>query len=65
MMRFQPGTGHCRDKLKLDCPSGSEKKRIELIQGSLTYRDKRPHGFDAAAGGSELNTLIPRGWLAS
>jgi 3' terminal RNA ribose 2'-O-methyltransferase Hen1 len=38
-----------RDKLKLDKLSVTQQKRIELIQGSLTYRDKRIEGFDAAA----------------
>jgi 3' terminal RNA ribose 2'-O-methyltransferase Hen1 len=38
-----------RDKLKLDKLPLKQKERIELIQGSLTYRDKRIEGFDAAA----------------
>ena len=36
-------------KLRLDRMSDRQKKRIELIQGSLLYRDKRLSGFDAAA----------------
>ncbi len=37
------------DKLKLDKLPVTQKQRVELIQGSLTYRDKRIEGFDAAA----------------
>lgn len=36
-------------KLKLDRLPEKQKERISLIQGSLTYRDKRLEGFDAAA----------------
>jgi 3' terminal RNA ribose 2'-O-methyltransferase Hen1 len=38
-----------KDKLRLDKLPSMQQKRIELIQGSLTYRDKRIEGFDAAA----------------
>lgn len=38
-----------KDKLKLDKIPAHQRQRIELIQGSLTYRDKRIEGFDAAA----------------
>jgi 3' terminal RNA ribose 2'-O-methyltransferase Hen1 len=38
-----------KEKLRLDRLSPIQGKRIELIQGSLTYRDKRIEGFDAAA----------------
>jgi 3' terminal RNA ribose 2'-O-methyltransferase Hen1 len=38
-----------KDKLKLDKLQPNQRQRIELIQGSLTYRDKRIEGFDAAA----------------
>jgi 3' terminal RNA ribose 2'-O-methyltransferase Hen1 len=38
-----------KDKLKLDKLPSVQRQRIELIQGSLTYRDKRIEGFDAAA----------------
>lgn len=38
-----------KDKLKLDKLPPKQKERIELMQGSLTYRDKRIEGFDAAA----------------
>jgi 3' terminal RNA ribose 2'-O-methyltransferase Hen1 len=36
-------------KLRLDRMPERQRKRIELIQGSLLYRDKRLSGFDAAA----------------
>jgi 3' terminal RNA ribose 2'-O-methyltransferase Hen1 len=36
-------------KLRLDRLSERQRKRIELIQGSLVYRDARLGGFDAAA----------------
>lgn len=38
-----------KDRLKLDRMPESQRKRIELFQGSLTYRDKRFSGYDAAA----------------
>ncbi|MBO9200619.1 MULTISPECIES: 3' terminal RNA ribose 2'-O-methyltransferase Hen1 [Niastella] len=38
-----------KDKLRLDKLLPKQRQRIELIQGSLTYRDKRIEGFDAAA----------------
>lgn len=38
-----------RDKLKLHQLPERQKARIETIQGSLMYRDKRLAGFDAAA----------------
>lgn len=37
------------DRLKLDRLSEKQRARLELIQGSLMYRDKRLEGFDAAA----------------
>ena len=38
-----------RDRLKLDRLSERQAKRIRLLHGSLTYRDARLEGFDAAA----------------
>lgn len=38
-----------KDKLKVDRLPPSEQQRLEIIQGSLLYRDKRLEGFDAAA----------------
>lgn len=37
------------DRLKLDHMSDMKRQRIELLQGSLVYRDDRLKGFDAAA----------------
>lgn len=37
-----------RRRLYLDRMSDAQRKRIELIHGSLMYRDKRLEGFDAA-----------------
>jgi len=37
------------ERLHLDRLPPRQKERIELIQGALTYRDKRLAGFDAAA----------------
>jgi 3' terminal RNA ribose 2'-O-methyltransferase Hen1 len=37
-----------KDKLKFDRMSPKQQERIQLIQGALTYRDKRLEGFDAA-----------------
>jgi len=37
------------DRLKLDYMPDMKRQRIELLQGSLVYRDDRLKGFDAAA----------------
>jgi 3'' terminal RNA ribose 2''-O-methyltransferase Hen1 len=37
-----------KDKLKIDRLPEMQRKRINLFQGSLTYRDKRFSGYDAA-----------------
>ena len=37
-----------KDKLKPDRMPPTQQQRIRLMQGSLTYRDKRIEGFDAA-----------------
>lgn len=37
------------DRLRLDEMPDMKRKRIELLQGSLVYRDDRLQGFDAAA----------------
>lgn len=36
------------EKLKVDRMSDKQRQRLELIQGSLLYKDKRLSGFDAA-----------------
>jgi 3' terminal RNA ribose 2'-O-methyltransferase Hen1 len=38
-----------KDKLKIDRLPPRQRQRIQLIQGSLNYRDKRIEGFDGAA----------------
>jgi 3' terminal RNA ribose 2'-O-methyltransferase Hen1 len=38
-----------KDRLKLDRMTERQLQRLQLIQGSLTYRDKRLQGFDGAA----------------
>ena len=45
------------NRLHLDTLPPEQKKRIKLIQGSLTYRDKRMSGFDAAAVVKVFRTL--------
>lgn len=37
------------DKLKLNQMGEKQRRRLELMQGSLMYRDKRLEGYDAAA----------------
>ncbi|HEX8192384.1 MAG TPA: 3' terminal RNA ribose 2'-O-methyltransferase Hen1 [Allosphingosinicella sp.] len=37
------------DRLRLESMPDLQRKRIELVQGSLVYRDERLKGFDAAA----------------
>lgn len=37
------------ERLRLERMPGRQRERIKLIQGSLTYRDQRLAGFDAAA----------------
>ena len=36
-------------RLHLDSMAPRQRERVELLQGSLTYRDRRLEGFDAAA----------------
>jgi 3' terminal RNA ribose 2'-O-methyltransferase Hen1 len=38
-----------KDRLKVDRMTPRQQQRLQLIQGSLTYRDRRIEGFDAAA----------------
>ena len=56
------------DKLKLNQMGEKQRARIELIQGSLMYRDKRLEGYDAAAVVEVIEHLdAPRlaaAWLA-
>ncbi|MCB1509925.1 MAG: 3' terminal RNA ribose 2'-O-methyltransferase Hen1 [Hyphomicrobiaceae bacterium] len=46
-------------RLKLDRLSEARRKRIKLIQGALTYRDRRIEGFDAAALSEVIEHLDP------
>lgn len=39
----------CRDRLHFERLPPKQRERISLVQGSLTYRDARLSGFDAAA----------------
>ena len=45
----QAALEHARDKLKIDRLPEAQQKRISLFQSSVTYRDKRFRGYDAAA----------------
>lgn len=47
------------DRLHLDRLPEKQKERIHLIHGSLTYRDKRLEGFDAAAVVEVIEHLDP------
>jgi 3' terminal RNA ribose 2'-O-methyltransferase Hen1 len=40
---------HARRYLHLDDMPPAQRERIEIVQGSLLYRDKRLEGFDVAA----------------
>jgi len=47
------------DRLRLDQLPQKQRERIRLIQGSLTYRDRRLQGFDAAAVVEVIEHLDP------
>jgi 3' terminal RNA ribose 2'-O-methyltransferase Hen1 len=47
------------DKLRLDRLSSMQRERIALLHGSLTYRDERLGGFDAAAVVEVIEHLDP------
>src|SRR5262249_53548246 len=40
---------HAHERLRLDDLPARRRERVSLLHGSLTYRDKRLAGFDAAA----------------
>ncbi|HLI72058.1 MAG TPA: 3' terminal RNA ribose 2'-O-methyltransferase Hen1 [Ktedonobacteraceae bacterium] len=46
-------------RLRLDSLGDTQKKRISLIHGALTYRDRRLEGFDAAAVVEVIEHLDP------
>lgn len=48
-----------RDRIKLDRMSPKQRERIELVHGSLLYRDARLAGFDAAAVVEVIEHLDP------
>lgn len=48
-----------RRRLKLDRLPAAQAERVRLIHGSLTYRDKRLAGFDAAAAVEVIEHLDP------
>ncbi|HXY41160.1 MAG TPA: 3' terminal RNA ribose 2'-O-methyltransferase Hen1 [Vicinamibacteria bacterium] len=52
------------DRLKLDRLPEAKRRRIRLLQGSLTYRDRRLFGFDAAAVVEVVEHLDPSRLLA-
>lgn len=47
------------ERLKLDRLAPSQRERIELWQGALTYRDRRLEGFDAAVAIEVIEHLDP------
>jgi 3' terminal RNA ribose 2'-O-methyltransferase Hen1 len=51
--------GIAADRLHLDRLPENQRRRIELIHGSLTYRDSRLSGFDAAAVAEVVEHLDP------
>jgi 3' terminal RNA ribose 2'-O-methyltransferase Hen1 len=53
-----------RDRLKLDRLPERQAARIRLVHGSLTYRDRRLQGFDAAAVVEVVEHLDPPRLLA-
>jgi 3' terminal RNA ribose 2'-O-methyltransferase Hen1 len=48
-----------RDRLRLDRLPPRQQERIKLLQGSLTYRDSRLSGYDAAAVVEVIEHLDP------
>lgn len=48
-----------RDRLNLDRLSELQRRRVELLHGSLVYRDQRLTGFDAAAVVEVIEHLDP------
>lgn len=47
------------ERLRLDRLSDRERERVKLLPGSLTYRDRRLEGFDAAAVVEVIEHLDP------
>jgi len=47
------------DRLRLDQMPPRQRERISLLQGALTYKDKRLQGFDAAAAVEVIEHIDP------
>ena len=47
------------DRLRLDQLAPRQRERISLLQGALTYRDKRLQGFDVAAAVEVIEHIDP------
>jgi 3' terminal RNA ribose 2'-O-methyltransferase Hen1 len=48
-----------RRRLRLDRPQSAQRARVRLLHGSLTYRDRRLEGYDAAAVVEVIEHLDP------
>ena len=57
--RVDPLLETARDRLKPDRLADQQASRIQLIHGSLMYRDRRLEGFDAAAVVEVIEHLDP------
>ncbi|MBI2378918.1 MAG: 3' terminal RNA ribose 2'-O-methyltransferase Hen1 [Deltaproteobacteria bacterium] len=47
------------DRLRLDAMPARQRNRVKLVQGSITYRDERLSGYDAAACVEVIEHLDP------
>ena len=48
-----------KERMHLDRLPSMQRERIDLIQGTLTYRDKRVSGYDAACAIEVIEHLDP------
>ncbi len=51
-------------RLRLERLADKQRERVKLIQGSLTYRDRRIAGYDAAAAAEVIEHLEPHRLIA-